>query len=144
MEGLVFSRSKVFANAYLATDYTVQIDRKDLVLRPNKRSPVVDRALSRFNAHSAAFITAFNPYSRIRGKSANLAAHAALVASVRRRGKRFIEGYGQGHDKRWPAEKSVLVFGVTRTAAATLGRQFRQNAIVYVSLHRPAELVHLA
>jgi hypothetical protein len=40
-------------------------------------------------------------------------------------------------------KKSVLVFGITRTAAAALGRQFKQNAIVYVSLHRPAELVHL-
>jgi hypothetical protein len=142
-EGFVFSRSKLLANAYLATDYAVQIDRKDLVLRPNERSPVVDRALSRFKVRGAAFITAFNPYSRMRGKSANLAAHAALVASVRRRGKRFIEGYGRGHDKQWPAEKSVLVFGVTRTTAAALGRQFRQNAIVYASFHRPAELVHL-
>ena len=139
----MFSRSKFFANAYLATDYTVQIDRKDFVLRPNERSPAVDRALSRFKARGAAFITAFNPYSRIRGKAANLAAHAALVASVRRGGKRFIEGYGRGHDKQWPVEKSVLVFGVTRTAAAALGRQFRQNAIVYVSFHRPAELIHL-
>ena len=135
----MFSRSKVLANAYLATDYTVQIDRKDLVLRPNERSPAVDRALSRFKARGALFIMAFNPDNRIRGKSANLAAHAALVASVRRRGKRFIEGYGRGHGKEWPAEKSVLIFGVTRTAAAALGRQFRQNAIVYASLHPPAE-----
>ena len=140
----MFTRSKPLANAYLATDYTVQIDGKVLVLRPNERSPVVDRALSRFKVRGAAFITAFNPYSRIRGKSANLAAHAALVASVRRRGKRFVEGYGQGHDKQWPPEKSILVFGVTRAAAAALGRRYRQNAIVFAAFRRPAELVHLA
>jgi hypothetical protein len=143
-EGFVFSRSKPFENAYLATDYVVQIDGKDLVLRPNERSPAVDRVLSRFKVRGVAFVTAFNPYSRMRGKCANLAAHAALVASLRREGKRFVEGYGQDHDKLWPAEKSVLIFGVIRAAAGAMGRQFGQNAIVFAMFHRPIDLVHLA
>lgn len=144
MEGGLFSRSKPYASAYLATDYVVRIDGRDVVIRPNERSAAVDRALSRFKARSAAFITAFNPYSRRCGKHVNLAAHAQLLAAVRRRRRRFVEGLGQSHDQRWPAEKSVLVFGVTRTAAAMLGRQFRQNAIVFAALGRRAELVYLS
>ena len=144
MEGGLFSRSKPYASAYLATDYVVRIDGRDVVIRPNERSAAVDRALSRFKARSAAFITAFNPYSRRCGKHVNLAAHAQLLAAVRRRRRRFVEGLGQGDDKCWPAEKSVLVFGVTRTIAAMLGRQFRQNAIVFAALGRRAELVYLS
>jgi hypothetical protein len=45
-------------------------------------------------------IPAFNPYSRLRGKQVNLAAHAQVLAAVRRRRRRFVEGLGQGHDKR--------------------------------------------
>jgi Protein of unknown function (DUF3293) len=140
----LFSRSKPYASAYLATDYVVRIDGKDVVIRPNERSSAVDKVLSRFKARSAAFITAFNPHSRLRGKQVNLAAHAQLLAAVRRRRRRFVEGLGQGHDKRWPGEKSVLVFGVTRTTATMLGRRFRQNATVFVALGRPAELVCLS
>jgi hypothetical protein len=131
-------------NAYLATDYVVRIDGKDVVIRPNERSSAVDKTLSRFKVRGAAFITAFNPYSRQRGNQVNLAAHAQLLAAVRRRQRRFVEGVGQGRDKRWPAEKSVLVFGVTRTTAAMLGRRFKQNAIVFVALGRPAELIYLS
>ena len=72
LEGSLFSRSKPYVNAYLATDYVVRIDGKDVVIRSNERSSAVDKALSRFNARGAAFITAFNPYSRPRGKQANL------------------------------------------------------------------------
>ena len=139
----MFSRSKSYASAYLATDYIVRIDGRDVVIRPNERSPAVDKTLSRFKARGAAFITAFNPYSRLCGKQVNLAAHAQLLAAVRRRRRRFVEGRGQGHDKRWPAEKSALVFGLTRATAAMLGRQCRQNAIVFAALGRPAELVFL-
>jgi hypothetical protein len=143
MEGVLFSRSRSFANAYLATDYVVRIDGRLLVIRPNERSPAVDKALSRFKARSAAFITAFNPYSIMHGNHVNLAAHTQLLAALRSRRRRFVEGIGQGHDKRWPAEKSVLVFGVTCTTAAMLGRRFKQNAIVFVAFGRPAELVKL-
>jgi hypothetical protein len=142
-EGVLFSRSKPFANAYLATDYVVRIDGRDLVIRPNEYSPAVDKVLSRFKVRGAAFITAFNPYSKLCGIQVNRAAHAQLLAEVRRRRRRFVEGHGQGHDKSWPAEKSILVLGVTRVTAAALGRQFRQNAIIFVTLHRPAELVLL-
>lgn len=65
---------------------------KDIVIRPNERSSAVDKTLSRFKARGAAFITAFNPYGRLRGKQVNLAAHAQLLAAVRRRQRRFVEG----------------------------------------------------
>ena len=56
---------------------------------------------------------------------------------------------GTGWPSFWaPLDKAVdettdRSFGMSRTEAGTTGRRFRQNAIVYVSLGRPAELVLL-
>jgi hypothetical protein len=71
-EAILFSRSKAYESAYLETDYVARIDGKDVVIRPNERSSAVDKALYRFKARGAAFITAFNPNSRLCGKQVNL------------------------------------------------------------------------
>src|SRR5664280_77533 len=59
------------------------------------------------------------------------------------RGFAFLAGEGRGEIGEWPPESSILAFGMSRAQAASIGRRFRQNAIVYVSLGRPAELVML-
>jgi hypothetical protein len=143
MEQFLFPRSKPIAAAYLATDYIAKINGRNLVIRPNYRSAAVEQTLNRFKARTAAFITAYNPFGHIRSDLTNQTAQAALLVSIRHHGWRFIEGYGQGHDKRWPAEKSVLVFGISLAAAEKLGRQYRQNAIVFIRIGRQAELVYL-
>jgi hypothetical protein len=139
----LFARSKSLHPEYLATDFVVKIHGREVTITPNKRSPAVEQVLCRFRARTAAFITACNPFSRIQSEITNGRAHSALLGTIRYHGWRFIEGYGQGHDRRWPPEKSILVFGLTRAAAAHLGRRYRQNAIVFVRVGRPAELVPL-
>ena len=139
----MFSRSKRFTDAYLATDYVARIDGRHVVVRPGQRSAEVEKAMRRVKTRTAAFITACNPSGRLRGEVANRAAHSALASNLRRCQRPFVEGYGLGHDNRWPAEKSVLAFGLNASAAAKLGRRFRQNAIVFVQFGRRAKLVHL-
>jgi hypothetical protein len=56
---------------------------------------------------------------------------------------RWREGAGRGHDGLWPPERSLLVVGLNRAAAAALGRRLRQNAIVWVCVGRRAELLAL-
>jgi hypothetical protein len=140
---ILFAQSKSFRPEYLATDYIVKINGRKVVIRPNNRSSAVEQILCRFKARTAAFITAHNPFSRIQSDITNSKAHSALLGTVRYHGWRFVEGYGQGHDQCWPPERSLLVFGLSRAAAEKLGRRFRQNAIVFVRLGRPAELVSL-
>lgn len=139
----MFSRCARHASAYRATDYVAAPPGQRVVIRPGRRSRPADRALARHKARTAAFITAFNPFSRPRGTRANMAAHAALTRALRRLGLPFVEGHGQGDDQRWPAEKSVLVFRMNARIAAAVGRRFRQNAIVHVRLGRPAVLLAL-
>ena len=62
---------------------------------------------------------------------------------LRRRKILFLEGEGRGADGEWPPERSVLAFGVSRNTAASLGRRFRQNAVVFVSYGKVPELLML-
>jgi len=41
----------------------------------------------------------------------------------------------------WEPEKSLLIFGISRTRAIELGNKFEQNAIVVGKKSLPAELV---
>ena len=50
----------------------------------------------------------------------------------------FLEGEWRGN---WPPERSVLAFGVSRKAEASLGRRFRQNAVVFVRYGKVPELL---
>jgi hypothetical protein len=143
MEGFLFSGSALYKDAYLETDYTVREGRRTLVLRPGVRDVRVDRLLRRFRARSAAFITAFNPYSLSRGVIVNECAHRRLVSKLKGRNIAFVDGYGRGLAGDWPAERSVLAFGVSRFTAAAIGRRFRQNAIVFVRLGTATELLML-
>ncbi len=98
------------------------------------RCPAMDRLLLLNGAREAAFITAYNPFSRRMPTGWNQRMHAQLLAATRRR--RCLSAAGSW--RRW-TETHVLVFGDVRPARK-LARRFRQNAIVIVRLRQPAEL----
>jgi hypothetical protein len=81
---------------------------------------------------SSAFVTACNPFSAALTDDENAARLEALRTELRRRQLPFLEGEGQHPGNAWPAEASVLVLGVSRGEAGELGRQFEQNAVVWV------------
>ncbi len=139
----MFSGSAPLRAGYLGTDYVIDDKRAELVIRVGRNCHSVDRLLSRFNARTAAFITASNPFSRQRGKIINEREHRRLRTSLTKRGLRFLEGEGRGAGGDWPVERSVLAFGIARATAASVGRLFRQNAIVFVRNGKPAELLML-
>ena len=61
----------------------------------------------------------------------NEQAQQALLAELRVRGYRWLEGAGEDAKEEWPAEPSVLVLGMSREEATRLAVQFRQNAYVF-------------
>jgi hypothetical protein len=139
----LFSGSAHLADAYRATDYVVSMNGHDVAICPGRRCHTVDKALARHKAQTAVFITAWNPYSKARGRVTNGIAHRKLVSCVRRKKAPLVVGEGRGTQNDWEPEQSVLVFGLSRSEAAGLGRQFRQNAVVFLRLGRPAELLFL-
>jgi hypothetical protein len=129
--------------AYRTAEYVVFAE-SPFVLRIGSPSPRLDAMLGEQGLQGAAFITACNPRGERRSDAHNAPAMAALMAALKRRRYACIAGEGRDPEGRWPAEPSVLVLGVSREEAESLGRAFGQNAIVYAVRASVPELVLLA
>jgi hypothetical protein len=139
----MFSRSKKYLEAYENTDFTFKFRSRLKVIRVKSWSSSIDQVIIAHKSRAAAFITVYNPFSISRAKAINFRAHRKLEALLNGNRLLFIEGEGRDPSGEWEAEKSVVVFGISRTTAAALGRRFRQNAIVFVRAQRPSELILL-
>lgn len=129
--------------AYRATDYVAFSDGRTFSVRVGRHSLLVDRLLTRMKTSSGAFITAWNPFSKRQNAGVNASRDRELKNYLSAHGFGFLAGEGRGQIGEWPPEPSILALGMSRAQAASVGRRYRQNAIVYVPLGRPAELVLL-
>lgn len=129
--------------AYLATDYVAFRDGRTFLIRVGQHSLAIDGLLTRMETRSGAFITAWNPFGKDQSSGANAHWDRELKSYLNVHGFAFLAGEGRGRIGDWPPEHSIFAFGLSRTRAASIGRQFRQNAIVFVMKGRPAELVML-
>jgi hypothetical protein len=129
--------------SYRATDFVVFAGKREIVLHIGRREPLVDRLLAGMRASGAAFVTAWNPFSRLLTRPMNHTRQALLEADLRARSLHYLSGEGRSPSGDWEPEQSVLIFKVSRREAVSLGRRWRQNAIVYVFLNRAPELVVL-
>lgn len=125
--------------AYRASEYRV-FAQPELVLRIGEPSAALDRLLEGARAASAAFLTAANPHSERRPAAENLAALERLAQDAS--AWRILRGEGRSADGRW-REPSLLVLGIEREHARTLGRRYGQNAIVFAERGGAPELVLL-
>lgn len=112
--------------AYLATAYIVALPGRRITLRIGRPPPPLPWGTCRH----AAFVTAANPHGIAYRPCDNLRATRRLGVRLRHAGLRQLPGEGVADTGDWPAEHSVLVFGLTPRAAAALGRHLRQNAIL--------------
>jgi hypothetical protein len=129
--------------AYRATDYVAFNDSRAFLIRVGRHSLVIDGLLTRMKTRSGAFIAAWNPFSKRLTAESNAYWDRELKSYLDVRGFSYLAGEGRGEIGDWPAESSIFAFGLSRIQAATIGRRFRQNAIVYVPFGRPAELIML-
>jgi hypothetical protein len=118
-------------SAYLHTNY----EAAGIVVRIGAHNAAMDALL---RGRTAAFVTAWNPFSRKMPRGWN----ERMLARLRQgAGPRVLaEGWGRG--RLW-AERHLLITGDPR-ALRTLARRFRQNAIVLVAPRRKAKLVWCA
>ncbi|MBX9595202.1 MAG: DUF3293 domain-containing protein [Roseomonas sp.] len=119
------------ARAFRATTY----EAEGAVARIGRRSRAVDALLTRHGARRAAFVTAWNPYSRAMPFGWNDRMQDRLRQAVA--GHVIGEGWGRG--RAW-AEHHLLVAG-DPALIRVIARRFRQYAIVIVAPGRPARLL---
>lgn len=135
--------------AYEKTRYTVDDSKVGKfvieVTKVSEQLGVLQRSYASGSAStSAAFITAFNPYGELLTDVENQARHSLLVDACSQKGWSYYEGYGAGEDEAaWEPERSLLVVGIEKADAISLGNRFEQNAIVFCAETEPAELILL-
>jgi len=129
--------------AYRATNYRIGHTTQDIVLAPGLRSDRLAELFASKSVTCGAFLTAFNPPGTQKSDTENDQAHAELTKTLARLGLESIEGSGSEVDTQWPAEKSLFSLGLNREDAIAIGRQYDQDAIVWVGDSAVPELVLL-
>ena len=132
-----------FRRAYRSTTYRVYLGRRRMDLRVGRRSFAAESFLQSLDTPCAVFITAHNPCSRPAGARENRAAQDRLLKDLRGLGLAGLPGEGIGQGRRWQAEESLFVPGLTLDRARALGRKYRQNAILFLQPGRPVALILL-
>jgi hypothetical protein len=123
-------------NAYNTTEYKVYYPA--IVIKIGIGNQVLNDLLISFNVSTWAYITAFNPFSKILTNAENLKRHEELKVKIR--DYKFYEGEGVGEDKAWEPEISLLVLGISLIDAIEIGKFYEQNAIVVGEISGVPEL----
>ena len=132
--------SEDLINAYIATNFNVHID-PPFTLKIGDASRQIRNLLKEHKCHTAAYVTAWNPYGKALTNAENKERNKALKSSLSDKYKVF-DGLGIDPLGEWPGEESFLILGINRQNAMKLGTEFEQNAIVFIEDGVP-ELVML-
>ncbi len=125
--------------AYKNTKY--KVFEPDIIIEIGKSNQDLDNLLLIHNSNEWAFITAYNPYSRVLTNDENRMRHEELKELT----KAYItfEGHGVGEDPAWEPELSLFIMGISKEESSLIGEKFEQNAIVYGKTNSEPELIIL-
>lgn len=133
---------KELLNAYKRTDFIFYPQDDISIIKIGKNNKKLDKILSLLEISSALFITAWNPYSKQMTPSANKKNQNRLIRMLKKQGTKFSFGSGRSEDLKFH-EDSILAYGCSRKEAASLGKQFHQNAVVFYEKGKAAKLLLL-
>jgi Protein of unknown function (DUF3293) len=130
-------------SAYTKTNYTVLSEMGDFTFNVGKYSPILNELHASKKTQSSAFITAFNPHGTACDVASNLEANKRLLQSLKKLGYHLIEGAGVDPEGLWPPEPSFLVIGIDQQTAELIGKEFHQDAIIWIGRDAMPRLVLL-
>lgn len=126
--------------AFAETNYIVHHE-SSFAMHIGQPCPELEELMYNRNALSAAFITAWSPFSQNLPAKENQARQDELKANLKKRGLICIDGIGKHPSNKWPGEVSVLVLGLDLEAAKSLARHYEQHAFVWAAGDGVPELV---
>jgi hypothetical protein len=103
-----------------------------IAIQIGSKNPGLECLLAVESVQTWMFVTAWNPYSR-ETPNENQRRNKKLEATLRRKRKRFVVGWGIPHCRQWEPEASFLVLGVSKKEAEQWMLSFMQNAVVFGS-----------
>jgi hypothetical protein len=116
--------------SYKLANYHVDAS-PSFILKIDIHSPELESIYKTSHKHTAAFITAFNPYSQELSAQENKDRNHKLEELIQSLDFDYIHGEGKCGDGDWDGEKSFLIFGISEKQASEIGKEFEQNAIVW-------------
>jgi len=128
-------------DAYRRTTFIANTPDGRISLRIGQRCSELDDLLVKHGVTTWAYVTAFNPGSKILPREDNLGRHRKLEQLLASQGFAAFGGEGIGDDDQWPPEASLLVLGIERADAIRVGQEFGQFAIVCGDVGQQAELI---
>ena len=102
----------------------------------------LDQLLTKYQQSTACFITACNPWGKDLGKDMNHTKMAELEKDLIKAELPYLHSYGGNSEGTWK-EESFLIIGIDKQVASQLGRQYEQNAIIWVVKEQVPELIWL-
>ena len=128
--------------AYLATNFNV-LGPILFTLKIGEPSENIAKLYLNYNALSAAFLTAWNPHSELTSQRENERAQLQLEQKLNDLSITVFPGVGEDPSGNWPGEQSALALGISKDEAERLGREFQQNAIVWIGADSIPKLIFL-
>lgn len=129
--------------SYKAADYQATVDTDVITLHIDQYAASLYQLLAKLDHQCALFITAFNPLSQRQSPQENLTRNTQLRTTLTQYTNLVFEGTSSDPSKLWPAENSFLALGINLKTAMTLGKQFGQNAIVWIDTDAIPRLILL-
>ena len=125
--------------AYKNTKY--KVFGSTITIEIGKFNQDLNNLILNHNSNEWAFITAYNPYSKVLTNDENKIRHYELKELT----ENYVtfEGHGVGEDPTWEPELSLFIIGISKVEASKIGKKFEQNAIVYGELNNSPELIIL-
>lgn len=128
--------------AYAETEFRV-FGPKDFTLQIGVVSEALRAVYDELGVTSAAYLTAWNPFSQDASPAENAAAQQNLQNRISDLGYVTWNGLGIDPSGDLPGEDSVFVPGMDRSEAIALGTKYRQNAIVWADADAVPQLILL-
>ena len=119
--------------AYREAVYVIQIEDREIALQVNKASPQLAKLMMEWEVSTAAFLTAFNPFSQVLDPQENEARQKKMWADAQPMCPKIFPGIGRDKNDQWPHELSMLALGIHQQDAQALADQYEQNAFLWIS-----------
>ena len=112
-------------------------------LRVGERNDWLEQQLGQQPIQAACYLTACNPWGQILEPAENARRMSALRHAVDSEGLQYLDGCGQDPLGQWPAEDSVLIWGMDADTARQWGRHWQQNAVLWSDADARPQLLWL-
>jgi len=119
--------------AYREAIYVVHLGDREIALQVNKASLPLAKLMEEWEVTTAAFLTAFNPYSQVLDPVENEARQKQMWADAQPMCPKIFPGIGRDKHDQWPHELSMLALGIHLEDAQTLADRYEQNAFLWIS-----------